>query len=94
MDREELRMSKVLSFGLALGVGLVIGALSGQLMNSEEEGAIESTSMSVPVQLSSFSAVPGAIGAQDISGPYEVVGVWPQDLASLPGHEDWTYGGA
>ncbi len=42
----------------------------------------------------SFSAVPGAIGAQDISGPYEVQAGWPKDLATLPGHEKWTYGAA
>jgi hypothetical protein len=42
----------------------------------------------------SFSAIPGAIGAEDISGPYEVVEGWPQDLSTLPGHEKWTYGGA
>ena len=35
-----------------------------------------------------------AVGAQDVSGPYEVVPNWPQDLAELPGHEQWTYGGA
>jgi hypothetical protein len=38
--------------------------------------------------------VPGAIGEQDISGPYEVVQGWPKDLSTLPGHEKWTYGGA
>ena len=42
----------------------------------------------------SFSAVPGAIGAEDVSGPYEVQEGWPQDLATLPDHEKWTYGGA
>jgi len=41
-----------------------------------------------------FAAVPNAIGAQDVSGPYEVVEGWPQDLSTLPGHEKWTYGGA
>ena len=38
--------------------------------------------------------MPDAIGAQDISGPYEVVEGWPKDLSTLPGHEKWTYGGA
>src|SRR5271169_1421182 len=39
-----------------------------------------------------FAAVPGAVGAQDISGPYDVVKNWPQDVSSLPGNEKWTYG--
>ena len=42
----------------------------------------------------SFSAVTAAIGAEDISGPYDVVEGWPKDLSTLPGHEKWTYGGA
>jgi uncharacterized protein YbaR (Trm112 family) len=42
----------------------------------------------------SFSAVPGAIGEQDVSGPYEVQQGWPKDLATLPGHDKWTYGSA
>src|SRR3984893_1164001 len=37
---------------------------------------------------------PDAIGAEDISGPYEVQQGWPKDLSTLPGHENWTYGGA
>ena len=47
-----------------------------------------------PRRAPAFAAVPDAIGAQDISGPYEVVAGWPKDLSTLPGHEKWTYGGA
>ena len=47
-----------------------------------------------PRRTPAFSAVPDAIGAQDVSGPYEVVEGWPKDLSTLPGHEKWTYGGA
>ncbi|MEE8094045.1 MAG: 6-bladed beta-propeller [Gammaproteobacteria bacterium] len=39
-----------------------------------------------------FAAVAGERGGQDITGPYEVVADWPKDLATLPGHEDWTWG--
>src|SRR5688572_2909210 len=39
-----------------------------------------------------FSAVPGAIGSQDRTGPYEVVKGWPKDISTLPGNEKWTYG--
>ena len=35
---------------------------------------------------------PGRKGGQDISGHYEVVADWPQPLAQLPGHDDWTFG--
>ena len=38
--------------------------------------------------------MPTALGEEDVSGPYEVQQGWPQDLATLPGHEKWTYGGA
>ncbi len=39
-----------------------------------------------------FAAVPGEVGSEDLSGPYEVVKNWPQDISSLPGNEKWTYG--
>tara|TARA_B110000483_G_scaffold217811_1_gene270582 strand:+ start:19293 stop:20555 length:1263 start_codon:yes stop_codon:yes gene_type:complete len=43
-------------------------------------------------QTTSYSAVPGQKGGQDMFGPYEVVQDWPQDLSDLPDHQDWTYG--
>ncbi|MDG2090275.1 MAG: hypothetical protein P8J61_04085 [Gammaproteobacteria bacterium] len=91
-------MSRFLGVALALGVGLLIGLLGSQMMMSKSESSvsmsIEPSVQTTSAELISFSAVPDAIGAQDISGPYDVVEGWPQDLASLPGHEDWTYGGA
>ena len=39
-----------------------------------------------------FAAVPGAIGSEDLTGPYEVVKGWPKDISTLPGNEKWTYG--
>jgi peptidylamidoglycolate lyase len=39
-----------------------------------------------------FSAVPGAVGALDVTGPYDVVRDWPKDLSTLPGNEKWTWG--
>ena len=81
-------MSKAISMVLVLAVGLAIGIpLGGRLMPSTSEGA-DATMSAV------YSAVPDAIGAQDISGPYEVVAGWPQDLSELPDHEGWTYGAA
>jgi DNA-binding beta-propeller fold protein YncE len=39
-----------------------------------------------------FAAVPGAVGALDVTGPYDVVSDWPKDLSTLPGNEKWTWG--
>jgi DNA-binding beta-propeller fold protein YncE len=41
---------------------------------------------------SGFSAVPGAIGSLDVTGPYTVVPNWPKDPSTLPGNEKWTFG--
>ena len=69
-------MWKTATIALALLVGLAAGIpLGGRLMPSSAEtltGAV-------------FSAVPQAIGAEDVSGPYEVVPGWPKDLTRFPG---------
>jgi hypothetical protein len=80
-------MSKTVTIALSLGVGLVVGVVGGSRLMHTPAGA----QGAMP---SSFSAVPGAIGEQDISGPYEVQQGWPKDLATLPGHDKWTYGSA
>src|SRR5215472_17132651 len=81
-------MNKTVTVVSALAVGLAAGIAAGsRLMNAPAEA------QTAPAP-ASFSAVPGAIGAEDISGPYEVVEGWPKDLSTLPGHEKWTYGGA
>jgi len=81
-------MTRSATIVLALAVGLTVGiAVGGWLINSPAVAQTRTTA-------TSFSAVPGAIGAEDVSGPYEVVQGWPKDLSTLPGHEKWTYGGA
>ena len=84
-------MSKGLVFVVALAVGVAAGIpLGGRLMSrpsAEEAGAATAAPASA-------AAVATAIGQQDISGPYDVVEGWPQDLSTLPGHEKWTYGSA
>ena len=78
-------MKKTAMIALALLVGLAAGIpLGGRLMPASERSATGPA----------FSAVPQAIGAEDVSGPYEVVPGWPKDLSTLPGHERWTFGGA
>jgi NHL repeat len=41
---------------------------------------------------SPYAAVPGEKGGQDIFGAYDIVPNWPKPIASLPGHEKWTWG--
>ena len=40
----------------------------------------------------SIAAIPNQKGGQDVFGGYEVVEGWPKDLATIPGHEGWTFG--
>jgi hypothetical protein len=39
-----------------------------------------------------FAAVPGAVGGQDIFGPYDIAKDWPKNISSLPGNDKWTWG--
>ena len=45
-----------------------------------------------PTSDTGFAAVSGEQGGQDITGPYNVVADWPKDIATLPGHGEWTWG--
>src|SRR6266851_2980575 len=66
---------------LALGVGIGL-TISGKL------GRVEAQSKPG----TGFAAVPGGLGSEDLTGPYEVVKNWPQAVSTLPGNEKWTYG--
>ena len=72
-------MTRLVTTVAALSIGVLVGIpLGGRLMpagsgvDAADAGA------------DSASAVPGAIGAQDVSGPYDVVAGWPKDLSTLP----------
>src|SRR5438128_2332602 len=80
-------MSRTVMVVTALAAGVGIGLAGGSWLLSQ-------SAAQAPTATTSFSAVPNAIGAQDVSGPYDVVPNWPKDLASLPGHDKWTYGSA
>jgi hypothetical protein len=83
-----IEMSRIVTIALSLAVGAALGIAAGsRLMNPRAQAQATTPG-------ASYGAVPGAVGAEDISGPYEVVQGWPQDLATLPGHDKWTYGGA
>lgn len=74
-------MRKVIFTVLVLTAGIGIGMLvSGKRVEARAKPG------------AGFAAVPGTLGAQDISGPYEPVKNWPQDVSELPGNEKWTYG--
>jgi len=82
-------MSKTITIGLSLAVGVAVGLVAGSRLMSPQAEA--QTAAVLPV---SFSAVPGAVGEEDVSGPYQVQEGWPKELSKLPGHEKWTFGGA
>jgi peptidylamidoglycolate lyase len=63
------------------------GLMAATLLISGVSGAQEQN-----VPGSGFAAIPGLVGGQDVTGPYEIVENWPKPLSeSLPDHEGWTY---
>ena len=68
---------------VALGVGIGVWM-------ANREPATEAQAQAQPAN--GFAAVPGDVGSQDVSGPYEVVQGWPKDISTVPGNEKWTYG--
>ena len=70
-------MLLMLVFGVAIGV-----AISGKMATVQGQAQPGT----------GFAAVPGAVGSEDVTGPYELVKDWPKDIATLPGNEKWTYG--
>ena len=65
----------------ALVVGYLVGNRQSPVQGQEEEGLA-----------AGFAAVPDAVGAMDVTGPYDVVEGWPKDISALPGNEKWTWG--
>ena len=70
---------------LALGAA-VIGCVAGY------EIAHTTSAVEAPRPGAGFSAIPGAVGGQDMFGPYNVVKGWPKDISTVPGNEKWTWG--
>jgi hypothetical protein len=76
-----MRKTSLMLLMLALGVGIGI-IISGRLASVEARSKAGA----------GFAAVPGSLGSEDLTGPYDVVKNWPQDISTLPGNEKWTYG--
>lgn len=93
-------MGKFLGFLLTLVIGAAAGAYFAPQYSQYLPEFLQQTAMApaaapaTPAAANGFAAVAGEVGGEDLFGAYDVVRDWPQDLADLPGHEDWTYGGA
>jgi len=79
-------MNKTALIAVAALAGLVVGFVIAE--RDDVETVEEVLVMTEP----SFAAIPGQIGGQDQTGPYEAVPDWPKPLSQLPGHADWTWG--
>lgn len=77
-------MTKYLLVIFAAIAGIILGSsMAGRdVVDSDQDETVET----------GFSAIPGTIGGQDQTGPYEVVTDWPKPLSQLDGHDDWTWG--
>ena len=71
---------------LALAAAL-LGCVAG-FEAAHQSSAIEAR----PLAGAGFAAIPGAVGGQDMFGPYNVVKGWPKDISTVPGNEKWTWG--
>ncbi len=69
---------------MAVGVGL-------GLWLANREPRVEGQQASASAA-NGFAAVPGDVGSQDVSGPYQVQAGWPKDISTIAGNEKWTYG--
>ena len=59
-----------MSKAMAVVTSLVVGAIVGAIASSRLTNAPAANAPAAPAAPTSFSAVPDAIGAEDVSGPY------------------------
>ena len=76
-------MIRRLAMFMLIAVGFVLTFLLGSRLASVQGAAKPGEG---------FAAIPGEIGGQDQTGPYDVVKDWPKPLSALPGHDKWTWG--
>jgi hypothetical protein len=85
-----MRMSKRVTFTLTITM-----AIAGAIAFSHKTAIAQDKNRAVFAQdkkMASIAAVPGQLGGQDVTGPYEVVRGWPKPISALPGNEKWTWG--
>jgi hypothetical protein len=83
LKEKSMRTAAAIVVTFALGAGFGMWVLNQRGTELQAQGGNQGRG---------FAAVPGAIGSQDLTGPYEVVKDWPKDISTLPGNEKWTYG--
>src|SRR6478735_5027199 len=83
LKERSMRTAAAMVVTFALGTGFGIWVLSQRATEVQAQAGNQGRG---------FAAVPGAIGSQDLTGPYEVVKNWPKDISTLPGNDKWTYG--
>jgi NHL repeat len=76
-------MQKRLLLFFAIGVAVLAGYVLGNRSKTVTAAAKPGTG---------FAAIPGEKGSEDLTGAYNVVPNWPEDVSELPGNEHWTYG--
>ena len=67
-------------------VTFVLGAATAAVFMGR--GSAQAPATPAPAAAGGFSAVPNAVGTQDVTGPYEVVKGWPKDISTLPGNAE------
>src|ERR1700730_5287724 len=73
---------------LAITVAAMMVLALGLLLFSGRERSVEAQAKPG----TGFAAIPGTVGGQDTFGGYEPVKNWPQNISTLPGNQDWTWG--
>ena len=72
-------------YALVATIATIVGLVLGRLVPVQSQAQLKPAT--------SWAAVPGEKGGEDVWGPYQVQIGWPQDLNALPGHDPkWSWG--
>ena len=71
-------------YALVTTVAAMAGLVAGRLVPVQSQTQVRPAT--------SWAAVPGEKGGEDVWGPYTVALNWPKPLNKWPGHEKWTWG--
>src|ERR1700733_270954 len=81
-DTSKVSRRDLMKCGLASATLPVVSELLGSPAAAQAQTKAETT----------FAAIPGQKGVQDVFGAYDVDPNWPQPLTGLPGNDQWTWG--